>query len=333
MDLLSVVVPMYRVEKYLHNCIDSILNQTYRNFELILVNDGSPDKCGEIAEEYCVRDSRIKVIHKQNGGLSSARNSGIDIASGKYILFIDSDDGITDNFLSDLYEASVLNNCDAVICGFKLVPNNNQIVPSFELNTVMQGRDLILNSDNVHSSNDLCFTWRYLFKLDIIRSKNIRFNEKVLIAEDTIFNLEFLLESKRVIAIPNVLYLYTVNNPDSIMRIPYKPNLESSLVLQYQIKRKLSEKFDLIKDKKYKKDLANYYVKTILRMMINNLKNSPETDKISGLYRIVNYKMVLDSVKEIGLRYECENYKEYLYYLALKFRIYPILKKELLSVK
>lgn len=89
---ISIIIPIYNVEKYLKRCIDSIVNQTYKNTEIILVNDGSPDNCGEICDEYAKIDSRIKVIHKENGGLSSARNAGIDISSGEYIMFVDSDD-------------------------------------------------------------------------------------------------------------------------------------------------------------------------------------------------------------------------------------------------
>ena len=93
----SVIVPIYKVEKYLKRCIESVLSQTCTDFELILVDDGSPDKCGEICEQYALKDNRIKVVHKENGGLSDARNAGIDVASCKYIYFIDSDDWISPN--------------------------------------------------------------------------------------------------------------------------------------------------------------------------------------------------------------------------------------------
>ena len=91
-DLVSIVVPIYNVEKYLKKCIDSIINQTYKNIEIILVDDGSTDNCGKICDEYTKTDNRIVVIHKKNGGLSDARNAGLDIAKGKYIAFVDSDD-------------------------------------------------------------------------------------------------------------------------------------------------------------------------------------------------------------------------------------------------
>ena len=109
---ISVIVPVYNVEKYLSRCIDSILNQTFTNFELILVDDGSPDSCGVICEEYAKQDNRVKVIHKENGGLSSARNVGIDNALGDYLTFIDSDDWVETNYLEVLYMNLIDNDAD-----------------------------------------------------------------------------------------------------------------------------------------------------------------------------------------------------------------------------
>lgn len=326
--MISVVVPMYKVEKYLKDCIESILNQSYKNFELILVNDGSPDKCGEIAEEYAKNYKNIRAIHKENGGLSSARNAGIDVAIGEYIVFIDSDDSIEKDYLIKMYHTAQYYNLDAVVCGYKEVPTNKEVIPNFELNEIMSGKDLILSSTNIHSKNDLCFTWRYIFRLDLIKKKDIRFDELVLVAEDTIFNLEFLLESDRVYAISDILYNYTVNNPTSIMKAPYKANLESSLILQYEIKKKLSERFDLFDNKSYKSDMAYYYIRSILKLMTNNIKNSPETDKKESFIKVLNYSMFSDSFEEIGFKYRCGNIKEYIYYLALKFKFIPLLKRE-----
>ena len=102
-ELISVIIPVYNVEKYIRYCLDSVINQTYKNLEIIIVDDGTKDSSGEIAEEYAVKDSRIKVIHKENGGLSDARNVGLDAATGKYIAFLDSDDVITLDFYEYLY--------------------------------------------------------------------------------------------------------------------------------------------------------------------------------------------------------------------------------------
>lgn len=105
--LISVIVPVYKVEEYLARCVDSILGQTYRNLEILLVDDGSPDRCGEICEEYAARDTRIRVIHKENGGLSSARNAAIDVAQGEYLGFVDSDDWIEPETYEALLEMAL----------------------------------------------------------------------------------------------------------------------------------------------------------------------------------------------------------------------------------
>ncbi len=115
-ELISVIVPVYNVEKYMERCIDSIIAQTLKNIEIILVDDGSTDSSGSICDRYAEFDDRIKVIHKENGGLSDARNAGMAIASGKWYSFIDSDDYITENFLEDLYTAAIDNNCRIAVC-------------------------------------------------------------------------------------------------------------------------------------------------------------------------------------------------------------------------
>ena len=118
MELISIIVPIYNVEKYINQCLDSIINQTYKNLEIILVDDGSPDNCGKICDEYAIKDNRIKVIHKENGGLSSARNAGLDVASGEYISFIDSDDYVAENFIEKLYGLCKENDAEIAECGF-----------------------------------------------------------------------------------------------------------------------------------------------------------------------------------------------------------------------
>ena len=116
--LISIIVPIFRVQKYLNKCVDSILNQSYSNIEVILVDDGSDDNCPQICDQYKKCDDRVVVIHKQNGGLSSARNAGLNIARGEYVGFIDSDDYIDENMFKILYRNMILAQADISICGF-----------------------------------------------------------------------------------------------------------------------------------------------------------------------------------------------------------------------
>ncbi len=117
MPCISVIVPVYKVEKYLRRCVDSILSQSFTDFELLLTDDGSPDNCPAICDNYAAKDSRVRVIHKENGGLSSARNAALNICEGKYICFVDSDDYISPDMFEKLLSAAKNNDCEVAICG------------------------------------------------------------------------------------------------------------------------------------------------------------------------------------------------------------------------
>ena len=136
--LISVIVPIYKVEAYLRRGIDSILAQDYPNIEVILVDDGSPDNCGKICDEYAKKDKRIRVIHKPNGGLSSARNAGLDVAKGKYISFIDSDDSILPYMYSTMIKVIENNNLDIVTCGVQRIKPGEKIKETY----TKDGKDL-----------------------------------------------------------------------------------------------------------------------------------------------------------------------------------------------
>ena len=178
---ISIVIPIYNVEKYLSNCIESITNQSFQNYEMILVNDGSKDSSLEICYKYKKNNNKIKIVNKENGGLSSARNAGIKIAKGKYIVFIDPDDEIDKNYFNTLYTIAEENNCDFVVGNYVIVPGGQKVTSGYKYNTVLNGKDFILSNKNIHTRNDLCFVWRNIYKLDIIKKNNIKFNEEVFI--------------------------------------------------------------------------------------------------------------------------------------------------------
>ena len=140
MPEISIIVPIYKVEKYINRCVDSILNQKFKDFELILVDDGSPDNCGKICDEYAKNDSRVVSVHKKNGGLSDARNYGINIAKGEYVGFVDSDDYIADDMYETLYNNIIKYDADVSVCGLYNCYNNNQY-PEYDKNEL-----LILNN-------------------------------------------------------------------------------------------------------------------------------------------------------------------------------------------
>lgn len=191
--MISIIVPVYNVEKYLNRCIESILNQTYKNFELILVNDGSTDKSRQICEKYQAEDNRVIVINQQNKGVSAARNVGLEIAKGEYIAFVDSDDYIE----RDMYE-SLINDCknknsDITVCGFyQLRPNSkrNELFIKNE-SFIMNSIDCINKFFEDDYIKDLMYApWNKLFKRKVIG--NIRFNEELSMGEDILFIFECL---------------------------------------------------------------------------------------------------------------------------------------------
>ena len=133
---ISVIVPVYKVESYLGKCLDSIIGQTYHILEIILIDDGSPDRCGEICDEYAAKDPRIHVIHQQNAGLSAARNAGLDIASGDYIMFVDSDDWVEKNTCETVLMIAQQQQADIVCYGYNEVSSSGKILKSLKMRRV-----------------------------------------------------------------------------------------------------------------------------------------------------------------------------------------------------
>lgn len=217
-EKVSVIIPIYKVEKYLQNCVDSVINQTYSNLEIILVNDGSPDNCGNICDEYAKKDTRIKVIHKENGGLSSARNSGLEVATGEWITFVDSDDYLKQDFIECLTSLSE-HNYDVGIC-LPQVFYDNKVAKDYRLlNTkkiVMNGieaLEIMLYQKQFDTS-----AWGKIYKRDLW--KDIRFPVGKLY-EDISTIYKVLLKSENIIYTNEKKYMY-LQRKDSIMGRRFK---------------------------------------------------------------------------------------------------------------
>ena len=185
--VISVIVPVYNVEKYLNQCVNSILAQTYKDFELILVDDGSKDKSGEICDEYVKKDSRIRVFHKKNGGVSSARNYGIDNAQGTYICFVDSDDWVDETYLEDMLKPG---DYDWIIQGIKINDKYRKYKNEF-----LKDKYAILNA-LIENEAERDFLFRgpcsKLFKKDLINNNKLRYNTNIYLGEDYLFNICYI---------------------------------------------------------------------------------------------------------------------------------------------
>lgn len=215
--LVSVIIPVYKVEQYLKKCIDSIINQTYKNLEIILVDDGSPDDCPAICDEYAKNDSRIKVIHKKNGGLSDARNAGMAIAKGDYISFIDSDDWIDLSMFEIMVSRLIKDHSDVVSCGVKWVEEDGTLIREVSNNKYELLSNYQAVSEIIIDGKLKQHVWNKIYRADLVR--NIHF-EKGKYHEDVYWSYQiFGLANK--ISIVSESYYYYVQRPNSIMGEEY----------------------------------------------------------------------------------------------------------------
>ncbi len=242
MPEISVIVPVYNVEKYVGRCIDSILNQTFTDFELILVNDGSTDNSGVLCDKYAKSDDRIKVIHKKNGGVSSARNIGIDNAVGDYIMFVDSDDYIDKKMLEDMIK---YRDSDIIISGLKYLDVNCNMICD---NNYLQFTDITLelflkehyiNMDEKYILSGPC---NKLFKQSVLTKFVIRFNENISIFEDGLFVNEFLIKCKSITNINRSYYNY-IQYSDNNLMTKYNDNAVEASIMHYKKRNELTSGF------------------------------------------------------------------------------------------
>lgn len=204
-ELITVVVPIYNVEKYLDKCIQSIINQTYRNLEIILVDDGSKDSSFMICDKYQTEDDRIQVIHKENGGLSDARNIGIDIAHGQYIMFIDSDDFIDLKMIEILYENLKQTDSDISLCGVNIVKNNKIKKNNKENKLEVFSRKQAYQNLYNYRALETVVAWNKLYKIKIF--DDIRY-PKGKINEDAFIIHKLLEKIDKIVYTPQKLYFY-----------------------------------------------------------------------------------------------------------------------------
>lgn len=212
MHLVSVIVPIYRVEKYMRRCIDSILVQTYKDLEVILIDDGSPDDCGKICDEYAKKDARIKVIHKENGGLSSARNVGLDVATGEYISFVDGDDFISPIMIQTMVEKLEENSAELCICGFQYTDEDGNFLQKSTKAIIQDGvmsREIAISKLNGY----YVIACNKLYKKQLF--SHLRFKEGKIHEDEFIMHYIFD-RCKTIVTLSERFYFY-VQQPRSIM--------------------------------------------------------------------------------------------------------------------
>lgn len=268
-DLISIIIPVYKVEKYIKKCIDSIICQSYRNLEIILIDDGSPDESGKICDQYATIDNRIKVIHQKNGGLSAARNAGIKVAKGKYIAFVDSDDYIKSDMISNLYDDINKEKADISICGYYLVKDD---VVSYCEHCNEKFTLSGIEAMN-HLYDDYCvltsLAWNKLYKREVF--KYIKFAEGK-VHEDDIIILDILKVCKKISFNLKPEYYY-IQRTDSITGNFKVNRLDGLYALEIRDDYfKSIKRDDLIDLNNYKK----YYIVTTFIKNARKVKNKDD---------------------------------------------------------
>ena len=218
MNKISIIIPIYNVEDYLPQCIDSVMNQTYENLDIILVDDGSPDSCPQICDDYALKDDRIKEIHQQNGGLSDARNAGVKIATGDFIAFVDSDDLVSLDFCQKLLAAALNNSAEIVECNYLKFKTEREI--STVANNCNNGNEIFDTQNALQflmRENLKQVVWNKLYRLGVV--KNIQF-PKGIINEDEFWTYKVFGNARKIMKIPDVLYFYR-QQEESIMGQTY----------------------------------------------------------------------------------------------------------------
>lgn len=219
---VSIIIPVYNVERFLDKCVQSAINQTLQDIEIILVDDESPDGCPQMCDEYAKKDNRIKVVHKKNGGLGFARNSGLEVATGEYVTFLDSDDFVDLCTYERLYEIAKSENLDAIYYKFKRFVNEDEVMPEepskkitkYEKENIKELMlDIIASEPSAKVDNKIpCSSCTAIYRFNVIKKNNIRFHsERELICEDLIFNLDLLKHTEIVAYYDKCHYHYRVN--------------------------------------------------------------------------------------------------------------------------
>jgi len=233
--LISIIIPIYNAETYLEKCINSVISQTYSNLEIIIVDDGSTDGSPDICDDYANNEKRIVVIHKNNGGVSSARNKGLDVAKGEYIGFVDSDDYLEFDMYEKLYNSLISNNADISICGYLLEKEDGAIIkevskiPNLKM-TQYEALEMTIDSNYFQG-----FLWNKLFKASIFNlSDKIRLDEDIYMCEDLLCVCKCILKSKIIIGIEESLYHY-VSNENSALNAPFNFKKTTILDAYYRI--------------------------------------------------------------------------------------------------
>ncbi|WP_291857881.1 glycosyltransferase [Marinilabilia sp.] len=272
---ISLIVPVYNVSKTIVKCLSSIENQTFDDFEVIIVDDGSTDNSGDLCRRFVEKDKRFFLIEKGNEGVSSARNVAIKKAFGHYIGFVDSDDYIDKHFCEILFKIITENNVDVLNFGYTRIDGERKVVSysSFPKNRIIREPEILDFMETSMLNNDLWYPWRNFVKREFIEKNFIRFDENQRIGDDSLFNLKCFVFSKSFYSIKEPLYFY-VNNPISLTQAKFKPGLLAQYEMQFRARLAFHKEHEVLKSEGFYRGISTNYIEHSLFMMLENLKNS-----------------------------------------------------------
>ena len=295
--MISVIIPVYNVEKYLEKCIESVLNQTYKDLEIILIDDKSTDKSGEICDSFAKKSQQIKVIHKEkNEGLGYARNTGLEIATGEYVTFVDSDDYLEPNAIKDMHDTINLKRVDTCIGGFKRVTNDGKIIKEVLYNEEQfQGEKESINLlgrliGSLPDKKDALkmSVWNCIYSMNIIKDHNIKFaSEREYLSEDIFFDIDYYKYARSISVLRNSNYNYRVNQK-SLTKSYRKEKFELSKSMNLK-ETELLKEMNLYEEFKYRLD-RQFFIYTLSCIKQEKVKISKKTfkDAIKSIENICN---------------------------------------------
>ena len=243
---VSIIVPIYNGEVYIKRCIDSLINQTLRNIEIILIDDGSTDTTPEIVDEYSNKGDKIKVFHKSNGGVSEARNFGVKNANGIYILFVDADDWCEPDMAEKMYTTAMNNLSDLVCVGYSMDDENGKTILINKSDSFMESSEKDEIAEIISKTN-ISYAVTKLYKLSLIQNNEIFFKTNLSLGEDALFVYDYLLNVKSMAVIDEVLYHYVRCN-DQSLSTKYVYNIDQFIEIIFDKKRELFERFPMYKE-------------------------------------------------------------------------------------
>ena len=335
--LISVVVPVYNVSNYIKKNFDTLKNQTYKNIEIIFIDDGSTDNSGNICESFKKEDNRVKVIHKKNEGLGLARNTGIQNASGDYILFIDSDDFMHIEMIEKLYKRIEETHSDTSYCGYFEYYSDSNILPKPAMydNKVFKDKsiistvllDMIASTPSEKRDSLLSMSvWHAIYSMNIIKNNHILFpSEREFISEDIVFDIAYLKKAKKISYISEPLYYYRCNNINSLTHRYSINEFEKHKKVVKKIKEELST---FLNEEEYLQRTDRYLLgrlRTCIQKAVSYKKANKEFDLKSHIKKLINDDEIVAILERYPLEKNPTGQRFFNFFIKSKFYLGIIL--------